>query len=69
MLLTPNDARAYIKAAYPDMPFRMTSRSVTIGVRPVSDPRPTLVWQRVARGKDSVVRIGTLLPNLTIDWS
>ena len=73
MMCTPNDARRIIRAAYgEDFKFRILSSSTTVGVRPVSDLRPTLLWKRVSRGKDSVVRIGELRRDrsgfLTTDW-
>ena len=68
MLVTVADARRIIAAAYPDMQFRITTKC-TIGCRPVYDPAPTLVWTKLDRGSDSVVRIGRLLPGNDIDWN
>jgi hypothetical protein len=71
MIATQADARKIITKHYPDMKFRLTTE-VTIGLRPsyfTDLGVPTLVWTKVARGKDSVVKIGVLQPNLTIDWT
>ena len=69
MMCTPNDARRIIREAYGEgFKFRILSSSTTIGVRPVYDPRPTLLWKRSSAGKDSLVRIGAMRADLTTDW-
>lgn len=70
MMLTNSNARAYITKAYPNMKFRITSK-VTIGVRPnyeVALGMPTLCWTKLDRGNDSVVKIGRMRENTSIDW-
>lgn len=71
MRVTPTNARQIIRAHYGEsFKFRITT-GCTIGVRPIYETQiglPTLVWSRVVRGNDSIVRIGRLLPGLTIDW-
>ncbi len=68
VIVTQADARRIIRAAYGEgFAYRLTGR-VTIGVRPVSDPRPTLAWIKVAPVRHSAVRIGRLLPDCTFDW-
>lgn len=69
MIIDRRSARALIARHYPGMPFRITSSSTTIGVRPVSDPRPTLAWRALCAGSDSAVRIGIMRPTTDIDWS
>lgn len=71
MIVTPANARKIIAKHYPDMKFRLTT-AVTIGLRPTYFTDlgvPTLAWTKVARGKDSIVKIGVLQQNLTIDWN
>ena len=68
MIVTQSDARRIIRAAYgEEFACRLTGR-VTLGVRPVFDPRPTLAWIKIAPGRHSAVRIGRMLPDCTFDW-
>ena len=70
MMMTNLDARKYISKQYPGMKFRITSK-VTIGVRPNYETElgfPTLCWTKLDRGNDSVVKIGRMRQNTTIDW-
>ena len=71
MLVTVNDARKIIKKHYPNMQFKIT-KSCQIGVRPDYETiigLPTLAWHKLDRGKDSVVKIGVMLPNGSINWN
>ena len=69
MLVTQSDAKKIISAHYPEMSFKLSAKSANIGVRPVYDARPILVWIKLDTGKDSAVKIGQLLRDCTIDWS
>lgn len=71
MMMTNRDARNFIQKAYPEMKFRITSK-VTIGVRPNYETIlgiPTLCWRKLDKGNDSVVKIGILLSDNSIDWN
>ena len=69
MIATQQDARRIIASLYDAMPFKLTTKT-TIGVRPVYDVRPTLVWRKLDKGRDSAVRIGRMaFPSTDIDWS
>jgi len=63
MIVSRDHARRLIAAHYPGVKFRITASRVTMGVRVVTDPRPTLAWQSLTRGEDSAVRIGILRPD------
>lgn len=63
-----SDAQRIIASHYPGMKFRITT-GCTIGVRPVFDFRPKLAWRALAKGSDSAVAIGVLLPSGNIDWN
>lgn len=67
MIVTQANAREIISALYPDMSFTL-SKTAQIGIRPVYDPRPTLVWVKLDAGRNSTVKIGRILPNLATDW-
>lgn len=79
MIVTQNDARKLIAAAYgSDFKFRLTIKT-TVGVRPVWQTNigmPTLAWRKLAvdsfKGRKatlpSAVKIGRMLPNGAIDW-
>jgi len=70
MIVSANDARELIRSAYgDDFKFKILSKSVTLGVRPVYDPAPSLAWILVSPGTDSAVKIGELLRGGQIDWS
>jgi hypothetical protein len=68
MIVSRDHARRLIAAHYPGWKFRITAARDTIGVRAVTDPRPTLVWRSLVRGEDSAVRIGILRSDNTVDW-
>jgi hypothetical protein len=70
MIVTANDARELIRSAYgADFKFKILSKSVTLGVRPVYDPAPSLAWIRLCPGADSAVKIGELSRDGYINWS
>jgi hypothetical protein len=72
MIYTDSQARKIIRAAYGDtFQFRLTT-GCQIGVRPVYEASVglhTLAWRKVAKGPNSAVQIGLLLPNGAIDWA
>lgn len=72
MIVTPSDARKIIKAHYGnDFEFRITT-GVTLGIRPnyeILSGIPMLAWTRMARGADSVVKIGLCSPTGIVDWN
>lgn len=66
MLVTEREARAILNKAYPDIKIRLTPKC-TIGVKPIG--MQSLAWAKVCKGRNSLVRIGVLQTDLTIDWS
>jgi hypothetical protein len=69
MIMTRNDARNLIRAEYgDDFAFRICAASVTVGVRPVCDPRRMLAWQALTAGRGSAVRVGVIDRLGKIDW-
>lgn len=68
MIVTANDAKRIIRAAYgSEFAFRLT-KQCTVGVRPVYDPAPMLAWRKLAPGPNSAVAIGQLCANGAINW-
>lgn len=61
MIVTQHDASRILQKYYgSDFKPRLTTKQ-QIGVRPLYDPQPMLAWQKLARGRDSAVRIGTVM--------
>ncbi len=67
MYVTQNDARKILSRFYPGTKIRLTTTTQMMA-QPVYSTTPTLAWRKLSPGPASIVHIGEVNRNGTINW-